>query len=199
MVDLLDTWPLRVWRGANSFYTSRVSNAADSLLEKPVTAPKAGALMPEVILLAGLPGSGKSSFYRARFAASHLHLSKDNWPNASRREARLQRELRAALQAGNNVVVDNTNATQEQRATVVAIAREAGAHIAVYVLESSLAECLARNAARLGRARVPDVALYICAANWQMPSRDEGFDALFCVRLRDGDFEVKDGNLKVNK
>lgn len=29
----------------------------------------------------GLQGAGKSSFYRAQFAPTHLHVSKDLWPN----------------------------------------------------------------------------------------------------------------------
>ena len=33
--------------------------------------------MIEVAILVGLPGAGKTSFYRARLAGSHVHVSKD--------------------------------------------------------------------------------------------------------------------------
>jgi len=144
----------------------------------------------EVVIFIGLQGAGKSSFYRARFASTHLHLSKDNWPNASRREARLQRELRAALGAGQSVVVDNTNVTQAARAPLIAIAHEFQARVAGYVFESHLQDCLERNRAREGRARVPDIAVIVTAQRLEMPAADEGFDELHFVRLRGGDFEV---------
>ena len=147
----------------------------------------------EVVIFIGLQGAGKSSFYRARFAATHLHLSKDNWPNAKKREARLQRELRAALGAGQSVVVDNTNVTRAARAPLLAIAREGKARVVGYAFEANLKECLERNRNREGRARVPDVAVIVTAQRFEMPAADEGFAELYFVRLRDGDFEVTPG------
>lgn len=149
---------------------------------------------PEVVLLIGLPGSGKSSFYHAHFAGTHGHLSKDNWPNAKRREARLQRELRVALQEGRSVVVDNTNVTREARQSILSIAHELGARICGYVFEPDLNGCLQRNAQRIGKARVPDAAITIRNAQWQAPTSAEGFHELFTVHLRDGDFKVTDYN-----
>ncbi len=46
----------------------------------------------ELIVLVGLQGSGKTTFYRERFAATHEHVSKDNFRNNSR-PARRQRHL----------------------------------------------------------------------------------------------------------
>ena len=144
----------------------------------------------EVIIFIGLPGSGKSSFYRARFAATHWHLSKDNWPNAKKREARLQHELRNALHQNQSVVVDNTNVTREARRAVLEIAHEFAAHVIGYVFEPNLEDCLRRNATRIGKARVPDVAIKVMRGYWQNPARNEGFDELFQVRLQGSDFIV---------
>ncbi len=144
----------------------------------------------EVVIFSGLQGAGKSSFYRARFAATHLHLSKDNWPNASRREARLQRELRAALLENRDVVLDNTLPSRIARAPHIQIAREFGARVHNYFFESDFAACAARNALREGRACVPLIALKITAAQLQKPSLDEGFDELYFVRLQGDGFEV---------
>lgn len=144
----------------------------------------------EVILLIGLPGSGKSSFYRVCFAATHRHLSKDNWPNAKRREARLQRELRATLQDGRSVVIDNTNVTREARQSVLNIAREFNVRVSGYVFKAHFEECLQRNAGREGKARVPDAAIKIMHANWQAPIYAEGFDELFWVQLCEGAFWI---------
>jgi predicted kinase len=149
---------------------------------------------PCVAMLIGLQGSGKSSFYRVCFSSTHEHLSKDNWPNAKNREARLQRELRAALEQGRSVVIDNTNVTRAQRAGVLAIARELGVPVRGYVFPLDLAGCLARNASRQGRARVPERAILATINLWEAPSLDEGFAALLSVQLRDGDFEIGDYN-----
>ena len=46
----------------------------------------------ELVVLVGLQASGKSTFCRERFAATHVHVSKDELRNVRQREAR-QREL----------------------------------------------------------------------------------------------------------
>jgi predicted kinase len=147
----------------------------------------------ELVLLVGLQGAGKSSFYRERFAETHVHVSKDLWPHARRREARQRRLIGEALGAGRSVVVDNTNAEAEARAPLIAIGRAHGARVVGYAFESRLEDCLERNAARQGRARVPEVALYATRKRLQWPRYEEGFDALYYVRLRpEGGFEVSE-------
>ncbi|HEX8825039.1 MAG TPA: ATP-binding protein, partial [Archangium sp.] len=146
----------------------------------------------ELVLFIGLQGSGKSSFYRERFAATHVHVSKDLWPNARKREARQRRLIAQALAEGRPVVVDNTNPRVEDREPLIAIGREHGARVVGYAFESDLEACLARNARRVGRARVGDKALHITSRNLRWPSYAEGFDELFHVRLDpEGGFHVR--------
>ena len=38
----------------------------------------------DLVILMGLQGAGKSSFYRAHFAATHTLVSKDRFPNNRR-------------------------------------------------------------------------------------------------------------------
>lgn len=138
----------------------------------------------ECVILIGLPGSGKSSLVRERFA-SHLHVSKDLWPNASNREARQQKMIDDALAAGTSVVVDNVNASAADRAPLIRIARARGAHVAGYFFEVSTRVAVARNAERTGRAKVPNVAIFTAAKRLQPPTRAEGFDELFRVTIAD--------------
>jgi predicted kinase len=146
----------------------------------------------ELVLFIGLQGSGKSSFYRARFAATHLHVSKDFWPNARRREARQQRLVAEALAEGRSVVVDNTHPRVEDRAPLIEIGKRMGARVVGYAFESNLKACLERNAGRVGRARVPDKALHITRAKLRWPTYAEGFDELFHVRMDpEGGFHVR--------
>ena len=147
----------------------------------------------ELIFFIGLQASGKSSFYRARFAGTHDLVSKDRFPN-NRNPARRQRQLvTEALGAGRSVVVDNTNPTVEDRAELVALARSFGASVVGYYFESRMAECLERNRQREGKARVPELALYATRKRLRLPALAEEFDRLFYVRLLgSGRFEVRE-------
>ncbi len=147
----------------------------------------------ELVLFIGLQGSGKSTFQRQRFADTHVLVSKDLWPHARRKEARQRRYISEALAAGRSVVVDNTNPSPEVRAPLIALGREHGARIVGYAFASDLKLCLARNARRQGRARVPEVALFATVKQLRWPSRAEGFDALYQVTLTpEGDFRVEE-------
>jgi predicted kinase len=147
----------------------------------------------DLVLFIGLQGSGKSSFYRQRFAETHVLVSKDLWPHARRKEARQRRYISEALAAGRPVVVDNTNPSPEARAPLIALGREHGARVVGYYFESDLKRCLDRNAQRVGRARVPEVALFATVKQLRRPSRAEGFEALYYVRLaEDGGFVVEE-------
>ena len=141
--------------------------------------------MFDVIVLIGLQASGKSSFYRARFAATHRLVSKDAFPSARNKARRQEREIAEALAAGSSVVVDNTNPTLEERAVIIAQARVLGARTVAYYFESIVADCLARNAVRDGRARVPDVGILATAKRLVRPTREEGFDERWYVRCDD--------------
>ncbi|GIJ48410.1 hypothetical protein Val02_52960 [Virgisporangium aliadipatigenens] len=138
---------------------------------------------PRLVVLVGLPASGKSTFYARHLAPTHLHISKDNWPNARRRDARQRRLVRDALAAGSAVALDNTNASVAERAPLIAIARAAGAEVFGYWFPPDLPGTLRRNAVREGRARVPDVGVYATLGRLVRPAVDEGFDGLYEVTL----------------
>ena len=139
--------------------------------------------MLECVILIGLPGAGKTLFYRRHFAATHTHISKDLWPNASGRDARQRRLIDEALAASRSVVVDNTNPTAAERAAVIAAARARGAQIVGYFVDVTTRVAVARNAERTGRGKVPNVAIFTVAKRLERPSLAEGFDQLFRVEI----------------
>jgi predicted kinase len=145
----------------------------------------------ELVVFVGLQASGKSTFFRERFAETHQHVSKDLFPNNRDKNRRQEHLLRAALSAGRSVVVDNTNPTLEDRRPLVRLGHEYGAKVIGYFFEESVRECIRRNEMREGKARVPDVAIYSTAKKLVAPSIEEGFDELLCVRLNDSAFEVR--------
>jgi predicted kinase len=145
----------------------------------------------DLVLLIGLQGSGKSSFCRARLSPTHRVVSMDLFPN-NRQPRRRQLQLTAeALAAGLSVVLDNTNASAAERAPLIELGRAHGARIIGYYFDTSLEDCLRRNAGREGRQRVPDVALYATRKRLERPTRREGFDELSVVRVvEDSDGQV---------
>jgi len=145
----------------------------------------------ELVILVGLPASGKTTFFRSRFAETHAHVSKDLMPNARDRGALQLALIDEALRAGRSVVVDNTSPRVVDRAPLIAAARRHGARVTGYVFETPRGECLKRNRLREGKARVPDVAVHVAAARMQPPTREEGFDELFTVRAAEGGFAVE--------
>jgi predicted kinase len=147
---------------------------------------------PELVVLVGLPASGKSTFTAARFAATHVVVSKDRMPRSARnKRARQRREIEAALAEGRSVVVDNVNATVEERAEIVQVAHALGARAVAYVLESTTRESVARNAGREGKARVPNVAIFTAAKRLVLPERTEGFDEVHRVQIANGWFSIE--------
>ena len=138
--------------------------------------------MPELVIFVGLPGSGKSTYYRDKFAASHLHVSKDLMGSARDRDAKQLRVIADALDKGSSVVVDNTNASRQIRAPLIALGRRHGARVIAYYFDCSVKVCLMRNRGREGKARVPDVAIFVTAKKLQSPHADEGFDEVHVIR-----------------
>jgi predicted kinase len=148
-------------------------------------------MKPELVVFTGLQASGKTSFYRERFAATHVHVSKDAWPNARNKERRQQRLIEEHLRAGRSVVVDNTNPTPNEREPLIALGRAAEARLSSYSFVVTVEEALRRNATRQGRARIEEVGIFSVAKRLLAPSSAEAFDRFFEVTLTDAGFAVR--------
>ena len=133
--------------------------------------------MATLVIFVGLPASGKSTYFRERFAATHVHVSKDLLARGARQEVLIEK----ALAAGKSVVVDNTNPSPAIRAPLIALGRRHGARIAGYFFEVDVKTALVRNRQREGKARVPDVALFVTKKKLVPPSYDEGFDEIHVI------------------
>jgi predicted kinase len=145
----------------------------------------------ELVIFIGLQASGKSTFFRERFAATHELVNKDLFPNNRNRNRRQAQLIEAALGTGSSVVVDNTNPTVEDRQPLIRLGREHGDKIVGYYFEATAREGVERNRLRAGKAKVPDVAIYATAKKLVPPSYSEGFDELLRVHLTGSSFEVR--------
>jgi predicted kinase len=153
---------------------------------------EAGAAVPELAILIGLQGSGKSTFYQQALSSTHVHVSKDNFPNARRRQNRQMRLVEEALAAGRNVAVDNTNPSPAEWRPLIEAARRHGARVVGYWFAPDVPGSLARNAARTGKTRVPDVGVFATLKRLRRPGRSDGFDELYVVRFDgEGGFDVQ--------
>jgi hypothetical protein len=145
----------------------------------------------ELVILVGLPGAGKSTFFRQRYADSHTHVSKDEL-KSQRLPEQLQHELiERTLGLGQSLVVDNTNVSVEARARLIEAARRHGARVVGYYFDCPTQDCVNRNFGRSGRARIPLVGIFAAAKRLSRPTRGEGFDELHTVRTLPGErFEI---------
>ena len=132
--------------------------------------------MSELIIFVGIQAAGKSTYYREHFAATHVHVSKDLMKSARDRDAKQAEMVEAALREGKSVVIDNTNPTPAVRAPLIALGKRLGARVVACWFEAIVKDAVARNHLREGKARVPDVAIYVTARKLVPPSFEEGFD-----------------------
>ena len=76
----------------------------------------------DIVLMVGIPGSGKTTFYRERLFPSHLYISLDQLRTRSAKA-----ELFAfALKRHKPCVIDNTNVTAAERRRYISLARGLG-------------------------------------------------------------------------
>ena len=144
------------------------------------------------MIFCGIPASGKTSFYRERFFATHVRINLDML-RTRRRESLL---LEACLKAQQRFVVDNTNLTREDRARYIVPALAAGFRVVGYFFAADPKEAFARNRRRPGVAAVPAGGLFGAQKRLRRPALDEGFTELFTVTLlAGGGFEVTSGVL----
>lgn len=143
----------------------------------------------EAIIFSGIQASGKTSFYRERFFSTHVRLSLDML--RTRHRERLLFE--ACLAAKQSFVIDNTNPAVAERARYIVPARAAGFRVVGYYFRSDILSALRRNDARVGAERIPDKVIYGTHRRLQLPTFDEGFDELRCVRsTKEDGFSVEE-------
>lgn len=141
----------------------------------------------EAVILVGVQGAGKTTFYRERFFDTHVRISLDMLKTRERERTLVT----ACLASRQPFVVDNTNPTAEDRARYVAVARAAGFRVAGYFFETTLREAIRRNNERTGKSKVPPPAIGGTLKRLQAPTLAEGFDEMYRVRVQEGGgFEV---------
>lgn len=149
--------------------------------------------MNTLYILIGAPGSGKSTWARenaARFGAAvvgsddvrnDFHANGQNPLDGDAVFAEVERRARHLLCAGRSVILDATHYRRRYRTYALGVARDLGARRVAIWFDVPLAECLNRNARRLGTAfggePVPSQVIRDIFEHLQPPRPDE-FDEI---------------------
>lgn len=137
--------------------------------------------MAEAVILIGLQGSGKTTYYEKFLAPSHALVSLDVQKTASRMNAVLEE----CLAGGKSFAVDNVNATRDSRRRYIEAAKAAGYRVVACFLETPVRTAIGRNNHRKDKKPVPVPAILRTAKHLQRPDPDEGFDEIRVIQPTD--------------
>jgi aryl-alcohol dehydrogenase-like predicted oxidoreductase len=161
-------------------------------MRRPPPAPPVARGNAEVVLVMGVPGSGKSRAAEAYVARGYERLNRDTEGGTLRKIARLLEERLAA--GAERVVLDNTYVTRASRYDVVRVGSMHGAMVRCVHLETPLADAQINVVLRMlrifGRVLDPEElsklartdpaslaphAVFRMTRELELPSPDEGF------------------------
>ncbi|HEY9793423.1 MAG TPA: ATP-binding protein [Candidatus Obscuribacterales bacterium] len=158
--------------------------------------------MKQLVLLVGVPGSGKTTLAQRLVDRGYVWLNADQIRHEVHGDEGDQSKsevvfgiffsrLEEALEKGQDVVIDNTNINQKHRSPILQRAIKAGYQdIQLWVLDVPLEVCLERNKTR--NRQIPDEIVtnyYNTLQGHGKPRKHEG--KLVIVRPGDKDFEFK--------
>ncbi|MGH9500710.1 MAG: AAA family ATPase [Terriglobales bacterium] len=155
--------------------------------------PAAAARAPKgtVVLAIGLPGSGKSSWFKRNkitpLSSDLLRALLFDDPTEQRFQDLIFSNLRSMLKARLIArrplnYVDATNLTPQERQGWIKLAKDYGYEVQAVLFDVPLEVCLARNQRR--DRVVPEEAMRRMAAKLKPPSFEEGFSKITVVRVK---------------
>lgn len=141
--------------------------------------------MKTLYVMCGVPGSGKSTFSR-KFAEEKglKRFSFDEMQCFYLEE--FMRPAMAAMQEGKSVILDTINLRANVRKKILQHVDDIPCRKVVIYMDTSLEQCLYRNAHR--ETRLQDFIVESTYKSLQKPTLDEGWDEIITVK-EDGTYE----------
>jgi predicted kinase len=149
------------------------------------------ASVPIMAIMMGIPGSGKSSFC-ARKLLNYKRVNLDSLHTRNNENIAIEE----AIKHRENIVIDNTNPTAEDRRKYILKAKESGYLVIGYFMQSVFLDCLKRNDSRTGKAKLSYKAIASVSKKLEMPSYGEGFDKIYFVRISEEEFQIEDWRIE---
>lgn len=131
-----------------------------------------------MIIMMGIQGSGKSEYVRRFLCNDFVRVNLDSL-HTRRKEQNL---IDSCFNNHQNMVIDNTNPTIEERQRYIVQAKTHGYHIIGLYMQSVLKECIERNNKREGKEKIAEKAIACTSKKLVLPDYSEGFDELFYIR-----------------
>ena len=139
----------------------------------------------QAIIFIGIQASGKTTFYKKEmYDGGYIHISLDILHTRNREAEKLEKCVRS----NKSFVIDNTNPTKSDRTKYIQLAKQHGYHIIGLFFQSKVKDCIKRNEQRDGN--IPSKAIAATSNKLEMPSKSEGFDELYSVKICNNDFEI---------
>ncbi|OXL84139.1 kinase [Paenibacillus sp. SSG-1] len=141
----------------------------------------------ECVIFTGIQASGKSTFYKERFFATHMRINLDMLRTRHRENVFLE----ASVRTMQSFVVDNTNPTVEDRKKYIDFVKKHQYKVIGYYFEPDYELSQERNNKREGKEKVPEIGMISTLKKLQRPSYSEGFDELYIVKSLNDGFEIQ--------
>ena len=149
---------------------------------------------PELVILVGIPASGKSTYVKDNFDGYYrvnldsIHKMLEPKEGHNRRNNKIARTIESMviehkLECGESVVIDATNLYADSRQKYLDMADQHGAAKKAVCFEPNVARSVAWNKKRAedGGRDVPQHVIEKMASKYQMPTLSQGYDEIVKV------------------
>jgi bifunctional polynucleotide phosphatase/kinase len=128
---------------------------------------------PEIIIMVGYPGSGKSTIARkiCEDNSKYIHIESD----VLKTSAKMIKNAAAHIADKKSIIFDATNSSVKKRKEYIEFAKKHGYNVTCVHVETSKEESYKRNKTREEAKQVPKSAYSVYSKHFEQPKEEEGF------------------------